>query len=198
LFDETTLGSKSTWRSFKFSRGGDSRAIGSCSKVWWKFQWGHGTLNWPKILIKNKFHTKITKRNNKKLCITILHLKKHLAMFYSNMIWWCFITSPSKFDCSLSTYGVEAINISSFSFLHIFILLIELHITNEKTFKIDRMKGVSKFFPHNEKNSWIYIVTMCLNLEHFMRTWRCNNSQIHDSSKTLNIQWLFESTCFDS
>lgn len=67
LFDETTLGSKSTWRSFKFSRGGDSRAIGSCSKVWWKFQWGHGTLNWPKILIKNKFHIKITKRNRKNM-----------------------------------------------------------------------------------------------------------------------------------
>ncbi len=134
-------------------------------------------------------------------------MKKHLAIFYSNMIWWCFITSPSKFDCSLSTYEAEAINISSFSFLHIFILPIELHITNKKTFKIDRMKGVSKWnwfyitksqnYAHNEKNSWIYIVTMCLNLEHFMRTWRYNNSQIHDSFKTLNIQWLLESTCLD-
>lgn len=33
LFDETTLGSKSTWRSFKTSRGSDSRAVGSCGNV---------------------------------------------------------------------------------------------------------------------------------------------------------------------
>jgi hypothetical protein len=33
LFDERTLGSKSTWRSFKASRGGDSRAIGSWGNV---------------------------------------------------------------------------------------------------------------------------------------------------------------------
>lgn len=124
-------------------------------------------------------------------------MKKHLAIFYNNMIWWCFITSSSKFDYSLSTYEAEAINISSFSFLHIFILPIELHITNKKTFKIDRMKGVSKWnwfyitksqkYAHNEKNSWIYIVTMCtLNISCALEDITIHKSMIHLKPWTYN------------
>ncbi len=58
----------------------------------------------------------------------------------------------------MPTYQVEAISISNFSCLHIFISPTNLHITNKKTFKIDRRKGFPNEIDstlHNHKNMHI-------------------------------------------